>query len=171
VAYCKQLYCDPSYVDKTQVKKVGQVIRAICLLSHPIPSTNDAQSTQIIIPQKQVNRHYDIYITVVSHTNMVAAKGWYIAIVSTTVETSNPEAEIQPGLQLLGPIAQKFVMVSDLFEPLDDGRESQLFISKSYDATSHFETTCDDVLDMFQRGTGNQFDFSKITHLTLEDTE
>lgn len=65
----------------------------------------------------------------------------------------------------------RFVFVSDLYEPLDDGKASQLFISKSYDATSHFETTCDDVLDVFQRGTGQQFDFSKITHLTLEDTE
>lgn len=170
VAKCNQVYCDPSYASN-KVKKVGQVIRAICLLNHTIPNTNDAQSCQIIIPQKQVNRHYDIYVSMVSHTNMVAAKGWYIAIVSTTVETNNPEAEIQPGLQLLGPIAQKFVFVSDLYDPLDDGKESQLFISKSYDATSHFETTCDDVLDVFQRGTGQQFDFSKITHLTLEDTE
>lgn len=49
------VYCDPSYVvDK--VKKVGQVIRAICLLDHPIPNTKDALSTQIIIPQKQVGR-------------------------------------------------------------------------------------------------------------------
>jgi len=170
IAKCNQVYCDPSYAPN-KVKKAGQVIRAICLLNHTIPNTNDSQSCQIIIPQKQVNRHYDIYVSMVSHTNMVAAKGWYIAIVSTTVETNNPEAEIQPGLQLLGPIAQKFVFVSDLFEPLDDGKASNLFISKSYDATSHFETTCDDVLDVFQRGTGNQFDFSKITHLTLEDTE
>lgn len=53
-----QLYCDPSYVDNTRVKKVGQVIRAICLLNHPIPNTNDGASCQIIIPQKQVGRHY-----------------------------------------------------------------------------------------------------------------
>lgn len=33
-----------------------KVIRAICLLDHPIPSTKDALSTQIIIPQKQVGR-------------------------------------------------------------------------------------------------------------------
>jgi Rab GDP dissociation inhibitor len=105
----------------------------------------------------------------VSHTNVVAAKGWYIAIVSTTVETNNPESEIQAGLQLLGPIAQKFVTVSDIFEPTDDGKSSQVFISTCYDATSHFETTCDDVLDVFQRGTGQQFDFTKITHLSLED--
>jgi len=60
-------------------------------------------------------------------------------------------------------------MVSDMFEPLDDGQTSQLFISKSYDATSHFETTCDDVLDIFKRGAGHEFDFAKITHLSLDE--
>ena len=34
------------------------------------------------------------------------------------------------------------LQISDVFKPNDDGTESQLFISKSYDATSHFETTC-----------------------------
>uniref|UniRef100_A0A914X744 Rab GDP dissociation inhibitor n=1 Tax=Plectus sambesii TaxID=2011161 RepID=A0A914X744_9BILA len=135
VAKCKQVYCDPSYV-KDKVKKTGQVIRAICLLNHTIPNTNDSQSCQIIIPQKQVGRHYDIYISLVSNTNMTAPKGWYIAMVSTTVETANPEAEIIPGLQLLGPIAEKFVCVSDVYEPIDDGLESQVFISKTYDPTS-----------------------------------
>lgn len=55
VARCKQLICDPSYV-KDRVEKVGQVIRVICILSHPIKNTNDANSCQIIIPQNQVNR-------------------------------------------------------------------------------------------------------------------
>ena len=41
-----------------KVKKVGQVIRAICLMNHPIPNTNDAQSCQIIIPQRQAQRHH-----------------------------------------------------------------------------------------------------------------
>ncbi len=49
----------------------------------------------------------DIYISLVSNSNMVACKGWYIAMVSTTVETANPEAEIQVGLSLLGSITQK----------------------------------------------------------------
>ncbi|WKX88428.1 hypothetical protein Q1695_008230 [Nippostrongylus brasiliensis] len=53
----KQVYCDPSYA-MDRVKKVGQVVRAICLLNHPIPGTNVAQSCQIIIPQKQVGRHF-----------------------------------------------------------------------------------------------------------------
>ncbi|XP_039245305.1 rab GDP dissociation inhibitor beta [Pipra filicauda] len=55
VARCKQLICDPSYVSD-RVTKVGQVIRVICILSHPIKNTNDANSCQIIIPQNQVNR-------------------------------------------------------------------------------------------------------------------
>ena len=35
-------------------------------------------------------------------------------------------------------------------------------MSKSYDATTHFETTCDDVVDIFTRVTGEPFDFSKV---------
>lgn len=170
IAKCTQVYCDPSYAPD-RVKKVGQVIRAICLLNHTIPNTNDAQSCQIIIPQKQVNRMHDIYISMVSQTNQTATKGWYIAMVSTTVETANPEAEIRVGLDLLGPIVQKFVKVYDSFVPTDDGSTSQVFLSQSFDPTTHFETTCIDVLDIFKRGTGAAFDFSKITHLQLEETE
>jgi len=169
IAKCRQVYCDPSYASGS-VKKTGQVVRCICLLDHPIPNTKDGLSTQIIIPQKQVGRKSDIYISMVSYTHQVSTKGWFIAMISTTVETDNPEAEIQPGLNLLGPITQKFIQVSDSYEPTEDGTSSQLFISKTYDATSHFETTCVDVLDIFKRGTGEEFDFSKVKH-TLEDQE
>lgn len=144
--------------------KKGQVVRCICLLDHPIGNTKDALSTQIIIPQKQVGRKSDIYVSLVSHAHQVAAKGWFVGMVSTTVETDQPENEIKPGLDLLEPIAQKFVCISDYFEPLDNGVDSQIFISESYDATTHFETTCLDVLDIFKRGTGEDFDFSKIKH-------
>merc|ERR1712243_294851 len=109
-AKCKQVYCDPTYVSD-KVQKAGQVVRCICLLDHPIPNTKDALSTQIIIPQKQVGRNSDIYVTMVSYTTQVAGKGWFIAMVSTNVETGNPEAEIQPGLNLLGPIKQKFLQL------------------------------------------------------------
>ncbi|CAN7937210.1 unnamed protein product [Ixodes hexagonus] len=108
VARCKQVYCDPSYVPD-RVKKVGRVVRCICLLNHPIPNTKDALSCQIIIPQKQLGRKSDIYVSMVSYTHQVAAKGWFIAMVSTTVETENPEVEIKPGLDLLAPISQKWV--------------------------------------------------------------
>lgn len=74
VAKCKQVYCDPTYVPD-RVRKKGKVIRCICLIDHPIANTKDALSTQIIIPQKQVGRNSDIYVSLVSYTHQVAAKG------------------------------------------------------------------------------------------------
>jgi Rab GDP dissociation inhibitor len=57
IAKCKAVICDPSYA-KDRVQKVGQVVRAICLLKHPIPNTGDVDSVQIIIPQNQVGRKH-----------------------------------------------------------------------------------------------------------------
>ena len=57
VAKAPIVICDPSYTTNDRLKPTGKVIRAICLLDHPIPETNDAQSIQIIIPAKQLDRH------------------------------------------------------------------------------------------------------------------
>lgn len=161
IARCKQLICDPSYA-MDRVKKVGQVIRVICILSHPINNTSDAKSCQIIIPQNQVNRKHDIYVCMISFDHNVAAKGKYIAIASTTVETNNPQDEVKPALELLKPIDQMFVSISDLYQPTEQGTDSQIFISSSYDATTHFETTCDDIKDIYRRVTGTEFDFNEM---------
>ena len=57
--------CDPSYVmNETQskyVKPIGKVIRAICMLNHPIPHTNNSQSIQIILPAKQLGKQTGKY--------------------------------------------------------------------------------------------------------------
>lgn len=45
----------------------------------------------------------------VSGAHNVATDGVYIATVSTTAETGNPEREVQPALELLEPIMQKLV--------------------------------------------------------------
>lgn len=45
------------------------------------------------------------------------------------------------GLALLGQIDEKFVEVVDVMEPLASGSQDRAFISRGYDATSHFETT------------------------------
>lgn len=55
IARASMLICDPSYFT-SKVKKVGQVIRAICILNHPIPNTKESLSCQVIIPQNQVNK-------------------------------------------------------------------------------------------------------------------
>ena len=49
--------CDPSYTSQDRLIPKSQVIRAICILNHPIPNTGDSASVQIIIPAKQLKRN------------------------------------------------------------------------------------------------------------------
>jgi len=155
------IICDPSYVLPIErVRAVGKVIRAICIMDHTIPNTNDATSVQIILPQKQLNRKYDIYISMVSSAHAVCAKGLFIAMISTTVETNNAEQEIRPALELLGEVLEMFVQEHVIYEPLDDGKVSNLFITKSYDATSHFELATDEILEIYRRITGETLDMN-----------
>ena len=101
----------------------------------------------------------------VSSGHAVCARGLHIAIISTTVETDNPETEIQPALELLGPLLEMFVSVSDLHEPINDAAADSLYITKSYDATSHFESSSRDVLAIYETITGEQLD------LTIQPSE
>ncbi|KAI1767393.1 rab GDP-dissociation inhibitor [Hypoxylon sp. FL1150] len=153
----KMILGDPSYFSN-KVKIVGHVLKAICVLRHPLAGTNDCDSCQLIIPQSQVGRKNDIYIACVSSAHNVCPKGYYIAIVSTIAETSaNHHLELQPGLDRLGKIEEQFMGAPiPLYEPLEDGSKDNIFISKSYDATSHFETTTDDVKDIYARATGEE---------------
>ena len=48
----------------------------------------------------------------VSSSHCICAQGLYIATISTLVETDQPEAEIQPAINLLGEILEIFVTVS-----------------------------------------------------------
>jgi Rab GDP dissociation inhibitor len=50
----------------------------------------------------------------------------------------------------------RFVDIKDLYAPIEDGKDSGIFISQSYDATSHFETVCGDVKSIYNRLTGNE---------------
>ena len=51
----KLILGDPSYFS-SKVRVVGHVLRAICILKHPLANTSDSDSCQIIIPQSQVGR-------------------------------------------------------------------------------------------------------------------
>ncbi|KAI5479799.1 rab GDP-dissociation inhibitor [Pseudohyphozyma bogoriensis] len=160
---------DPSYfVDASgkgkgedKVFLEGKVVRAICILKHPIPNTDDSDSVQLIIPQNQVGRKHDIYISEVSNTHSISAKDVYVAMVSTVVETNNPEAELEPGLKLLGPIYEKFIDVAPIYSPASSGSYDNVFVTRSYDSTSHFETVCDDVRDVWRRAIGSDLVLKK----------
>ena len=148
---------DPSYFPgKVQVS--GHLVKCICILNHPIDRTNDSDSVQLILPQSQVGRKNDIYIAMVSSAHNVCPRGYYIAIVSTISESSaNHHLELRPGLERLGRIEEKFMSPPiPLYEPLESGGGDHIYISRSYDATSHFETTTDDVRDIYRRAMGEE---------------
>uniref|UniRef100_A0A7N0SV93 Guanosine nucleotide diphosphate dissociation inhibitor n=2 Tax=Kalanchoe fedtschenkoi TaxID=63787 RepID=A0A7N0SV93_KALFE len=156
-AKCKKVVCDPSYLSD-KVTKVGKVARAICIMSHPIPDTKDSHSAQVILPQKQLGRKSDMYLFCCSYSHNVAPKGKYIAFVSTEAETDQPEVELKPGIDLLGPVDEIFFDTYDIYEPTNNSEEDNCFISASYDATTHFESTVRDVLAMYTKITGKNLD-------------
>jgi len=168
VAKCKMVICDPSYADMTKKSKATkQIVRAICILGAPIPETKNkdggpALSCQIIMPQKNFKpaRKNDVYIMMVSWAHSIAAKDKYVAIVSTVVETASPEKELEPALKLLGPILEKFVSVSEFREPTDDGTADQVFVTTSYDPSSHFEDASTEVIKMWKTITGEELDLT-----------
>ncbi|KAI3511407.1 hypothetical protein L1887_18560 [Cichorium endivia] len=158
-AKCKKVVCDPSYLPN-KVRKVGKVARAICIMSHPIPNTNESHSVQVILPQKQLGRRSDMYLFCCSYSHNVAPKGKFIAFVSTEAESDNPEVELKPGLDLLGPVDEIFYDVYDRYEPVNEPSLDNCFISTSYDATTHFESTVIDVLNMYSMITGKVLDLN-----------
>ncbi|KAL0454350.1 UNVERIFIED_CONTAM: Guanosine nucleotide diphosphate dissociation inhibitor [Sesamum latifolium] len=155
----KKIVCDPSYLPD-KVQQIGKVARAICIMSHPIPDTNESHSAQVILPQKQLGRKSDMYLFCCSYAHNVAAKGKYIAFVLTEAETDNPETELKPGVDLLGKVDEIFYETYHRFVPTNDGSADNCFISTSYDATTHFESTVMDVLSMYTNITGKVLDLS-----------
>ena len=160
-AYGKILITEPSYVLKLdKVKPMGKVFRRICILNHSIANTKDVDSCQIIIPQKQVNRKNDIFIAVLNSTHSVCKKGFYLAIISTNVETDNPEKEIEPAMQIVGDYLEKFDKISDIYEPKDKSFKDNVYITSSFDPQSHFENDTDNVIEIYEKITGAKLDLN-----------
>ena len=90
--------CSPGGSDAERLRMQGHQSPASPTSSAASPPLLIPQlRLQIILPQKQVGRRSDIYVFCCSYTHNVAPKGKFIAFVSTTVETANPEAELAPG--------------------------------------------------------------------------
>jgi len=166
-AKCKAVVADPSYFPD-RVEKRGRVVRAICILSHPV-TPNGEKSSQIIIPQSQTGRKSDIYIFCCSYEHKVAANGKYIAIVSTTVETDVPFEELQLGIKLLGAVDEVIYDTYDLLAPTGGAYKNEVYVSESYDPTTHFETTSDDIMAMYKAITNKEIDMTKPIKMGEEE--
>jgi len=53
------------------------------------------------------------------------------------------------------------VSVSPLYTPVSSGEADNIFITRSYDATSHFETVVEEVQDVWKRVIGKDLVLKK----------
>ena len=162
-AKCKSIVGDPSYfadAEPAKVKKTSTVVRAIAILSHPITDSKD-ESCQIIIPQKQVARRSDIYVFLAGSSFNICPAGKFLAFVSTTKEKATMQEDLAEGVKLLGKVDHIVYDQYDVMEPCGSGEADGCFISKSYDASSHFEETSADCMDIYRRLTGTPLDLTK----------
>eukprot|EP00941_MAST-03F_sp_MAST-3F-sp1_P002598 g2598.t1 len=174
---------EPCYFPPEKLKQTGKVIRAVCLLNAPVEGTKNADSCQIIIPASQVRlrgypaREHDVYITVVGSAQYVATRGFYVAIVSTTVETSNPSAEVQIGIDLINGrqerqgrknIVERFDNITATYAEAEPSKDDHCYISRSYSPEPHFGDVSADVMRLYERITGKPLDMSISTAGAME---
>jgi Rab GDP dissociation inhibitor len=55
----------------------------------------------------------------------------------------------------------RFISVTPIYTPISDGKADNIFITRSYDATSHFETVVEDVQDVWMRMIGKELVLKK----------
>jgi len=161
---------DPSYFPEL-VQKSGKVVRAIALMTKPLEHAKDVSSYQVIFPGSTIGRQNDLYLFCCSGQHKVAPEGKYVVFVSTTVEgpidgNESAEAvahrELAAGLSLLavGEPLRIFYDMYDLMKPKEDGLRNRVFISESFDATTHFETAINDVLVLYERIMGEKLNLA-----------
>jgi len=172
IAKSKIVLGDPSYFPGKS-KKVGAAVRAMALLDGALPKMveDQAGSCQVILPAGQVGRTNDLYLFFCGSSHKVAPANKYVAFLSSNVEGTYPEGtpveaiaskELSAGLVLLqqsSPVRIIYDMY-DLMEPCAGGTDDSLYISKSFDPTSHFESAITDVLEIYERITGKPLEFT-----------
>ncbi|GKT26074.1 Probable secretory pathway GDP dissociation inhibitor 1 [Aduncisulcus paluster] len=186
-AYAKWCIGAPSYFPREMTKVSHSVARAVCILDKPIAGSDYSKSQkdkdkkknpkhrlsslpgffpscQIIIPQKTVHRRHDVYVSGMGTYYKSCPPNFMLGYVSTTVETDSPRDELKPGLELLnksGGLIDSFETVNEILVGADGIEKKSVWITSSYDETSHFETSISEVMELFEKITGEKVDLSK----------
>ncbi|KAE8009286.1 hypothetical protein FH972_005733 [Carpinus fangiana] len=156
-AKCKKVVCDPSYLpDKVTCNQ---------LINSAVFSCSNGTF------KMNFSSYGFRYLFCCSYAHNVAAKGKFIAFVSTEAETDKPDVELKAGIDLLGPVEEIFYDTYDRFVPTNNHEVDSCFISTSYDATTHFESTVDDVIQLYSKITGKALDLSVDLSSASADAE
>lgn len=163
-AKAKMIIANPAYFlalgHGTLVRPVSKTIRCICIMDHPIPNTGNCNAVQIIIPQKQTGRKSDIYVMQIGPSHGVCKKGYYLAIISTTAEAKSVDEDLKLAYSIIGPVLFKFVTEEVVYESASKEVQNNWFVTSTLDATSHFETAAENVMDIYKKITKKDLDLN-----------
>jgi len=160
VANAKVVVADPSYFPELCTVK-GKVVRAIAICNEPVANTNEANSHQVIFPGGSIGRKNDVYLFCAGQSLKVAPEGRYLVTVSSNIEgpADGPVAEIAKrelaaGLVQVKGMIKIFYDMYDMMAPNGNGAKDKVFLTESFDPTTHFETAITDVLEVYKNITG-----------------
>ncbi len=180
-ATAKQIVGDPSYFPESKTRKVNQICRSICVLSSPVPQASS--DCQIILPGKNIApaRKSDIYVSCLCSQQKVCPDGKYLAVVSTTNNGADCDVndlkackatnqrELKAALELFKAADNKTSSIIESFDwvtneriPVDDGKAKGYFITRSFDATTHFQSVMDEVFGVYTAVTGKVFNLNEL---------
>jgi Rab GDP dissociation inhibitor len=64
-------------------------------------------------------------------------------------------------LNMVGKVEEKFITISERYVPTTKSADG-LFVSESFDATSHFENETENVLRLYTEITGKELDLENL---------
>jgi Rab GDP dissociation inhibitor len=117
-----------------------------------------------------------------SYQHNVADTGKYIAVCSGNLELGDDEEydatkdkeycteQLKSALKLFGVILEQFEWVSEYYKPQNNSEKDGCYITSSYDATTHFETCCNEVMETYEKIIGEPLDL-EIAESEKEDGE
>ncbi|KAH0865386.1 hypothetical protein HID58_082597 [Brassica napus] len=111
-----------------KVTVVTSELRRLAELMHGAmenPNTNVSHSLHVLAHKS------DMYVFCL-YSHNVAAKGKFIAFVSTDAETENPQTELEAGIDLLCPVDEIFFYLYDRYKSLNVPSWGNCFISTDY---------------------------------------
>lgn len=163
-AKAKMIIANPAYYQALGhgklIKPVSKTIRCICIMDHPIPNTDNCNAVQIIIPQKQTGRKSDIYVMQIGPSHGVCKKGYYLAICSTTAEAKTVDEDLKLAFNIIGPVLHKFVTEEIVYESASKDVTNNWFVTSTLDATSHFESAAENVMEIYRKITKKELDLN-----------
>jgi len=77
------------------------------------------------------------------------------------METNDPEKELEMAFNIIGPVKEKFVKISPMYEA-NTNFSDNVFVCNSLDPTSHFEEATENVLRLYKQITGKDLDLVNL---------